>query len=73
MDWDPYNLTPQEQWRAQRDRFLAIVQRIIEEPPPTEPYTPPEGNIPIACQCSLCKRKDIPTTKFPPYIPLAHR
>jgi hypothetical protein len=80
----PDNLTPEEKWvwavsmavegpALDRDIFLSIVRRIIEEPPTTEPYTPLRENMPIACQCSLCKRKDIPITKFPAYIPLALR
>jgi hypothetical protein len=79
----PDNLPPEERWcrviqlaaSIQRDRFLAIVQRtIIEEQQPTEPYTPPEGNMPSQCSLCMCKRRDrLPFWSYPanPYIPLA--
>jgi hypothetical protein len=75
----PDNLTPEERWcrviqlaaSIQRDRFLAIVQRtIMEELPPTEPYTPPD-------QLPGVKTEPIepPFWSYPanPYIPLALR
>jgi hypothetical protein len=64
MDSRADNLTHEDWWRAQHamginvGRFLSIVvPRLLKElPPPTEPYTPPDENIPPSPYIPLALR-----------------
>ena len=64
MDSRADNLTPEERWRAQQAMginvggFLSIVvDRLLKEPPPpTEPYTPLDEDIPPSPYIPLAHR-----------------
>jgi hypothetical protein len=64
MDSRADNLTPEERWRIQQAMglnvggFLSIVvDRLLNEPPPsTEPYTPPDEDVPPSSYIPLAHR-----------------
>jgi hypothetical protein len=61
MDWNPNNLTPEERERIKGSGGFGfhciIVERLIQESPvKTEPYTPPDEDIPASPYIPLALR-----------------